>query len=89
MTERYFIYFMIHLISLITFLGHCKLSCLESLSVGPKPMVVLSLAELPGNIGHIALAMGGLDNKIHLYCGERTGKVVASIFIHLTKFQLY
>lgn len=56
--------------------GHCKLSCLESLSVGPKPMVVLSLAELPGNVGHIALAMGGLDNKIHLYCGERTGKFI-------------
>jgi len=38
-------------------------------------MVALSLAELPGNTGHIILAMGGLDNKIHLYCGERTGKV--------------
>lgn len=38
-------------------------------------MVALALAELPGNTGHIVLAMGGLDNKIHLYCGERTGKV--------------
>lgn len=38
-------------------------------------MVALSLVELPGNGGHLALAMGGLDNKIHIYSGERTGKV--------------
>ncbi|KAL2934608.1 Elongator complex protein 2 [Bienertia sinuspersici] len=54
--------------------GERKLSYLESLSVGSKPMVALALAELPDNTGHIVLAMGGLDNKIHLYCGERTGK---------------
>lgn len=54
--------------------GDCKLQCLETLFVGSKPMVALSLAELPGNTGHLVLAMGGLDNKIHLYCGERTGK---------------
>lgn len=56
--------------------GDCKLSCVETLSVGSKPMVALSLAELPGNSGHLALAMGGLDNKIHLYCGQRTGRFV-------------
>lgn len=56
--------------------GDCKLSCLESLFVGSKAMVALSLAELPGNTGHLVLAMGGLDNKIHLYCGVRTGKFV-------------
>ena len=55
--------------------GDCKLSRLESLFVGPKAMVALSLAELPGSSGHLVLAMGGLDNKIHIYCGERTGKV--------------
>lgn len=60
---------------MLEFLGDCKLLCLESLSVGLKPMVALSLAELPGNTGHLVLAMGGLDNKIHLYCGKRTGKV--------------
>ncbi|GFS32798.1 elongator protein 2 [Actinidia rufa] len=54
--------------------GECKLSCLESLFVGPKAMVALSLAELPGSSGRLVLAMGGLDNKIHIYCGERTGK---------------
>ncbi|KAL8142019.1 hypothetical protein V2J09_015051 [Rumex salicifolius] len=54
----------------------CKLSSIDSLSVGKKPMVALSLAELPDNAGHLILAMGGLDNKIHLYCGERTGKFV-------------
>lgn len=56
--------------------GECKFSCLESLHVGPKSMVALSLAELPGSTGHLVLAMGGLDNKIHLYCGERTGKFI-------------
>ncbi|KAB1205610.1 Elongator complex protein 2 [Morella rubra] len=53
----------------------CKLFCVESLSIGSKPMVALSLAELPGNTGHIVLAMGGLDNRIHIYCGERMGKL--------------
>lgn len=38
-------------------------------------MVALSLAVLPGASEHILIAMGGLDNKVHLYCGERTGKV--------------
>lgn len=58
--------------------GDWKLSCLDSLYVGSKTMVALSLTELPGNTGHLVLAMGGLDNKIHLYCGERTGKFVLS-----------
>ncbi|KAK8699316.1 hypothetical protein V6N13_115404 [Hibiscus sabdariffa] len=56
--------------------GECKLTCLETLIIGSRPMVTLSLAQLPGNTGLIALAMGGLDNKIYLYCGERTGKFV-------------
>lgn len=55
--------------------GDWKLSCSDSLFVGPKPMVALSLAELPGNSKQLVLAMGGLDSKIHLYCGERNGKV--------------
>ncbi|KAL6573806.1 hypothetical protein OROHE_002265 [Orobanche hederae] len=55
--------------------GECKLSYLDSLVTGKKPMVALSLVELPENSGHLALAMGGLDNKIHIYSGERTGKV--------------
>lgn len=59
-------------------LGDCELSCLDSFSIGSKSMVALSLAELPGDIGQIVLAMGGLDNKIHLYCGGRTGKVYSS-----------
>ncbi|KAL6010808.1 Elongator subunit elp2 [Asimina triloba] len=37
-------------------------------------MVALSLAELPGDTEHLILAMGGLDNKVHLYCGERKEK---------------
>lgn len=59
----------------LSFVGDCKLSCSDSLFVGQKPMVALSLAELPGNSKQLVLAMGGLDNKIHLYCGERNGKV--------------
>ncbi|KAM0953126.1 putative transcription factor WD40-like family [Dioscorea sansibarensis] len=54
----------------------CKITLLESLSVGPKPMVALSLAELPGDPEHVILAMGGLDNKIHIYSGDKTGKLV-------------
>lgn len=56
--------------------GDCRLSRLDSLSVGSKSMVALSLAVLPGASEHILIAMGGLDNKVHLYCGERTGKFV-------------
>lgn len=69
---------------LISVSGDCKLLHLDSLSVGSKPMVALSLAELPGNTGHLVLAMGGLDNKIHLYSGERRGKVFGITFINLT-----
>lgn len=56
-------------------LGECTVSLVESIPVGPKAMVAISLAELPGNSGQMVLAMGGLDSKIHLYCGDRTGKV--------------
>jgi len=37
-------------------------------------MVSLSLAVLPER-GHLILAMGGLDHKIHIYCGDKAGKV--------------
>ncbi|XP_068642219.1 elongator complex protein 2 [Aristolochia californica] len=56
--------------------GDCKLSFMETLSVGSKPMVALSLAELHGEMGRLILAMGGLDNKVHLYCGEQSGKFI-------------
>ncbi|KAM1326697.1 hypothetical protein ACFX14_011211 [Malus domestica] len=56
--------------------GDCELLHLDSLSVGTKPMVALSLSEMPGSTGHLVLAMGGLDNKIHLYSRERRGKFV-------------
>ncbi|KAL1556648.1 elongator complex protein 2-like [Salvia divinorum] len=54
--------------------GECKLSCLDSIVTGKNVMVAPSLVELPGNCGHLALAMGGLDNKIRIYCGQRSGK---------------
>ncbi|XP_074574276.1 elongator complex protein 2 [Curcuma longa] len=56
--------------------GDCKISCLESFSVGSKPMVALSLAVLPGDTDKVILAMGGLDQKIYIYLGEFTGKFV-------------
>ncbi|KAI3733919.1 hypothetical protein L6452_13377 [Arctium lappa] len=59
-----------------SFGGECTITCLDSLSVSLKPLVTLSLAELPGSTTHLILAMGGLDNKIHLYCGEKTGQFV-------------
>lgn len=59
----------------LTLSGDCTLLLLDTLVVGSKSMVALSLAELPGNVGRMVLAMGGLDNKIHLYCGKRTGEV--------------
>ncbi|XP_051144459.1 elongator complex protein 2 isoform X2 [Andrographis paniculata] len=54
--------------------GECQLTCVDSILVGKKPMVALSLAELPGSDRHLALAMGGLDNKIHIYSSERSVK---------------
>lgn len=59
----------------VSFTGDPVLSSLQSMSVGYKPMVAISIAELPGNSGGIVIAMGGLDNKVHLYYGERTGSV--------------
>ncbi|KAM0015317.1 putative transcription factor WD40-like family [Helianthus debilis subsp. tardiflorus] len=56
--------------------GDCTVTCLDTLSTGLKPMVTLSLAELPGSTTHLILAMGGLDNKIHLYRGETKGQFV-------------
>lgn len=52
-------------------------------------MVTLSLAELPGDSGQIVLAMGGLDNKIHLYCGGRSGKVSLSAKLYIINFNFW
>lgn len=52
------------------------MSFVDSIAVGSKSMVALSMAELPGNAGQVVLAMGGLDNKVHLYCGSMSGKVL-------------
>lgn len=48
---------------------------MESIAVGSKSMVAVALSELPGITGYVVLATGGLDNKVHLYCGRRTGEV--------------
>lgn len=54
--------------------GNFGILCLDTLNVGSKPMVTLSLAKLPGNNELLVLAAGGLDNKVHLYCNDATGK---------------
>lgn len=66
--------------------GDCKISCLESLHVGSKPMVALSLSRLPGDTGHLVLATGGLDHKVHLYCGDSTGKVCKLYCTSIVRF---
>lgn len=38
-------------------------------------MVALSLTKVPGENGGLLLAMGGLDQKVHIYFGELKGKV--------------
>jgi WD40 repeat protein len=63
--------------------GSCKVSCLHSLSVGLKPMVSLSLAVLPEQEDRLILAMGGLDHKVHIYCGDLSGKVCKSSILPL------
>lgn len=80
---------MIFHIYCIIILGECKLSCLDSIVAGKKPMVALSLVELPENSGHLALAMGGLDNKIHIYSGERTGKVCIILVFALSLVRIF
>lgn len=53
-------------------------------------MVALSLAELPGNTDHIVLAMGGLDNMVHLYCRVRKGKVCnCELIFHFLFYPAY
>lgn len=38
-------------------------------------MVALSLTKVPGENGGLLLAMGGLDQKVHIYFGDLKGKV--------------
>ncbi|XP_076912812.1 elongator complex protein 2-like [Bidens hawaiensis] len=63
-------------LDLPAFGGDRTVTCLDTIFVGLKPMVTLSLAELPGSTTNLILAMGGLDNKIHLYRGETKGQFV-------------
>lgn len=80
--------FVIYLNTILCIIGVCTFSCLESLFVGSKPMVALSLMELPGDARDLVLAMGGLDNKIHLYCG-RTEKVCGASCMYNFHSTLY
>lgn len=58
--------------------------------MGSKPMVALSIAKIPGQEGTLVLAMGGLDHKVHLYCGDSTGKVIySSCLMHIIAYCIY
>ncbi|KAJ3677550.1 hypothetical protein LUZ60_003274 [Juncus effusus] len=54
--------------------GKCQVSCLDSISVGNKPMVALSLSILPNENNSLLLAMAGLDQKIHIYYSTQNQK---------------
>ncbi|KAJ7525449.1 hypothetical protein O6H91_17G051700 [Diphasiastrum complanatum] len=56
--------------------GDCSVALLQSINVGVRVMVAVTLAFLPRNSEYIILAMGGLDNQIHLYVGTALGQFV-------------
>eukprot|EP00252_Welwitschia_mirabilis_P027284 TRINITY_DN9322_c0_g3_i1.p1 TRINITY_DN9322_c0_g3~~TRINITY_DN9322_c0_g3_i1.p1 ORF type:complete len:854 (-),score=210.17 TRINITY_DN9322_c0_g3_i1:1-2562(-) len=56
--------------------GGLELSLLQKILVGAKTMVAVSLTELPGVRETCILAMGGLDNKVHLYVREEKAQFV-------------
>jgi hypothetical protein len=59
--------------SLVT--GACDITMLQSINVGTKVMVAVTLTCLPGSSDTYLMAMAGLDNQVHLYVGALTGQV--------------
>lgn len=58
--------------------GECDLCLVQSVNVGSKVMVAVTLSCLPDSSDTFLLAMGGLDNQVHLYVGASTGQVCGS-----------
>lgn len=61
--------------------GECKVSFLQSISTGSRPVIAVALALLPGSTHDVLMAMGGLDNHIRLYCGTRYGQFVPACIL--------
>lgn len=55
--------------------GACEITMLQSINVGTKVMVAVTLTCLPGTSETFLMAMAGLDNQVHLYVGTLTGQV--------------
>jgi hypothetical protein len=56
--------------------GVCDISMLQSINVGTKVMVAATLSSLPGSSTSFLMAVGGLDQQVHLYVGGLTGQVL-------------
>ncbi|KAG0608058.1 hypothetical protein M758_8G074700 [Ceratodon purpureus] len=54
--------------------GACDITMLQSINVGTKVMVAVTLSALPGSSTSFLMAMGGLDEQVHLYVGDLTGQ---------------
>lgn len=61
---------------LIWMTGACDITMLQSISVGTKVMVAVTLSSLPGSYTSFLMAVGGLDQQVHLYVGSLTGQVL-------------
>lgn len=55
--------------------GACEITLLQSINVGTKVMVAVTLSSLPGSSTSYLMAVGGLDSQVHLYVGGVTGQV--------------
>lgn len=56
--------------------GACEFTMLQSISVGTKVMVAVTLSPLPSSSSSYLIAVGGLDNHVYLYVGCTTGQVL-------------
>lgn len=57
--------------------GACEVTLLQSINVGTKVMVAVTLSSLPGSSTSYLMAVGGLDSQVHLYVGGVTGQVLS------------
>ncbi|KAI5064155.1 hypothetical protein GOP47_0020825 [Adiantum capillus-veneris] len=61
--------------------GECKLSFLQCIATGSRAVVAVSLALLPDSASGVLLAMGGLDNNIHLHSAMQDGQFVPACIL--------
>ncbi len=52
------------------------MTLLQVINVGTRVMTAVTLAWFPKSSSNFLLAMGGLDNQIHLYAGSLTDRYV-------------